>query len=117
MFSIMNKLRTLIALGAAGAALAGGGVASAATLVHTPGTGTTVVAGQPTTVYLDPGKYGSATTGVSDADCENLAEDYNHEMSTALEAEQEGERDIAHGALQLAYAAQTKLENNCFVMD
>ncbi|MGO9820767.1 MAG: hypothetical protein ACLPTJ_08965, partial [Solirubrobacteraceae bacterium] len=53
MLTITYKLHTIVALGAVGAALAGSGAASAATVVHKPGTGTTVVASQPTTVAQD----------------------------------------------------------------
>ena len=62
MFTIPNKLRTVLALGAAGAALAGSGVA-AATIARAPGsTGAPVVATTPTTIAqpIDANKVGSA---------------------------------------------------------
>jgi hypothetical protein len=63
MFTITNKLRTIIALGPVGAALASSSVASAAFAVRAPGTGTSVLAGQATVVaqYIDPNKVGSAS--------------------------------------------------------
>jgi hypothetical protein len=62
MFTIPTKLRAAIALGAAGAALAGGGVA-AATIARAPAsTGARVVVTTPTTIAqpIDHNKVGSA---------------------------------------------------------
>ena len=59
MFTLTNMLRTIVAIGVAGAALASNGVG---------GTGTPGVASQPPIVakYIDPGKVGSAGVLTSD---------------------------------------------------
>jgi hypothetical protein len=65
MFKYINRtfvgaMATIIAIGTAGAALAGSGVASAATVVQTPGAGTPVVAGG--SVDDQPGHTDTTTT-------------------------------------------------------
>jgi hypothetical protein len=118
MLTINSKLRTIVAISAVGAALASSGVASAAIVVHPPGTVTTTVAAPPTVVSrvplpytpLDPTKFGSATTGVTNGDCENLANAVN-ELNAAAIGTTNG------AALTAAANAQQTLNNLCFQID
>ena len=120
MFTITNKLRTIVAIGAAGAALAGSGVASAATVVHSPGTGTAVVASQPTIVaqYIDPNKVSSAgIPGYDNAMCESLANDHNKAESAGIQAVKDGDAAAAQANIDNANGIQSELEENCPVID
>ena len=141
MFTITKKLRTIIALSAVGATLAGSGVASAAMVVQKPGagtpvvgsrvasaamvvqkpgTGTPVVASQPTIVaqYIDPNKVGSAgIPGYDNAMCESLAEDHNKAESAGILAVQYGDASAAQANVDNANGIQSDLEQNCLVID
>jgi len=131
MFTLTNKLRTIVAIGAVGTALAPVGVASAATVARLPGAGTSVVASRPITVAqtIDPSKVGSANGNYTDEDCEDLANEVNFDNQ---QAEIQGTvaagtlpntsaHDSAWAMSQLeeanAASAQQELDNNCFVMD
>ncbi len=120
MFTITNKLCTIVTVGAVGAALASSGVASAASVVHRPGTGTPVVASQPTTVaqYINPNNVGSAgIAGYDDAHCQSLVNSHNADENDAVKAAAAGDALLAQGYAELAGDLQTDLESNCFVID
>jgi len=120
MFTITNKLRTVIALSAAGTTLAGSGVASAARVVQKPGTGTPAVASQPTIVarYIDPNKVGSAgIPGYDTAMCESLANDHNKAESAGIQAVKDGDASAAQANIDNANGIQSVLEENCLVID
>jgi hypothetical protein len=122
MFTITNKIRTIIALGAVGAAVASSGVASAAIPVHRPGTGTvTRVVAPPTIVAdeaIDPNKVGSAgIAGYDDAACEQLANESNAAMKGANAAAGDGDTATANDLYGIAQDKDAELEDNCLVID
>jgi len=121
MFTITNKLRTVVALGAVGAALAGSGAASAATVLRTPGTGTTVVASQPTTVAdtVDPNKVGGSpgVPGSTDEDCVALANEINTLTGSGYAELLSGDSALGEAELNLADEESQRLNNNCLVID
>jgi hypothetical protein len=115
MFTTINKLRTIVTGGAVGAAFASSGVASAASVVHRPGTGTPVVVSQPTTVamYINPNNVGSAgIAGYDDAHCQSLVNSHNAHESGAVKAAAGGDALLAKGYAELAGDLQTELESN-----
>jgi hypothetical protein len=98
MLTITNKLRTIVALGAIGAALAGSGVASA----------------QP----INPQEVGSAgVAGYDDAMCESLANDHNKAESAGIQAVKDGDASAAQANIDNANGIQSDLEENCLVID
>lgn len=123
MFTITHKLHTIVALGAVGAALAGSGVASAATVVHKPGTGMTVLASQPTTVAqdIDPSKVGAGGSGQStDEQCEALANEINslnNDAQSNLSGNDLSGFDLAVAESALASEETQRLNDNCLVID
>jgi hypothetical protein len=99
MFTITNKLRTVIAVGAVGAALASTGVASAATV--NPG--------------LDPGKVGGAVA--SDKECQDLVKGLNTLANSMNNALASGKLyETANLGHEVDEVAQTILDN-CLVVD
>jgi hypothetical protein len=117
MFTITNKLRTIVAIGAVGAALASSGVASAATVVHQPGTATATAVVAPSVAYLDPSKFGSANPAYSDQRCEDLANLVNQLNSAADAAATAGQYGMARNLGSNAAATESTLNSNCFEMD
>lgn len=119
MLTITNKIRTMVAVSAVGAALGATGVASAATVVRQPGTATTTVSASPTVVSktLDPNKFGSATKGITNADCENLASTVNNLNTAAGYAAGGGNNILAGQLLTNAYNAEQTLDTLCFQID
>ncbi len=120
MFTITNKRRTLIAIGAAGAALAGTGVASAATVVHEPGTGTPIVTSQPTSVarVVDPNKvFGAGNPAWPTSRCEALATLINKDDSLGNSESAHGDHAAAAQTFAEEAQDQETLDNNCGVMD
>jgi hypothetical protein len=119
MFTITNKLRTVVALGAVGAALASSGVASAATAVHTTGStlapvSTKVTVALSTTEGHSTGDPGSATEGTCQALGAEAAGYENQGTNLAKAGDLEGAAD--------AYDAATSIENagmdeGCFFID
>jgi len=119
MFTITNKIRTVIAVSTVGAALASSGVASAAIAVHRPGTVTTIVA-RPTIVAqaIDPNKVGSAgIPGYDNAACEQLANQVNSAEQGANLAAYHGDSATANNLYELAQEKDAELEDNCLVID
>jgi hypothetical protein len=132
MFTLTQKLRTIVAISAVGAALASSAVASAAISVHQPGAGTRVVTSRLTTVgqIIDPNKVGSAgIPGYDDQACEDLANDANlmesNSQSAASQAQQapagSSEQQLDQYNVQadsnLASEIEQELSENCFVID
>jgi hypothetical protein len=121
MFTVTNKLRTIVAIGAVGAALASSGVGSAATFVRPLGIGRTVVAVQPTTTvaqYIDPHNVGSAgIPGYDNAKCQSLAKAHNADENSAVQSAKNGDAVAAQGFALLAGDLQTDLQDNCLVID
>jgi len=123
MFTISYKLRAIVALGAADAALAGSGAASAATVLRAPGTSTTVVASHPTTVAqdIDPSKVGAGGSGQStDEQCEALANEINslnNDAQTNLTSNNPSDFALAVAESALASQETQKLNDNCLVID
>ena len=117
MFTITNKIRTIVALSAVGAALASSGIASAATAVRQPGTATTTAAAPPTVAYLDPSKFGSANPAYSNQRCEDLANLVNQLNSAAGAAAGAGQYGMARDLGATAAATENTLTTNCFEMD
>lgn len=125
MFTISNKLRTIVALGAVGAALAGSGVASAATIARVPGsTGAPVVATAPTTITqdVDPSKVAGSpgVPGSTDEDCVGLANDINTLTGAGYANILSGDSAMsALGEAELNQAGEEtqQLNDNCIVID
>jgi hypothetical protein len=124
MFSVTNKIRTIIALGAVAAAVAVSGVASAAIPVHRPGTGTVtitrIVAPPPIVAdeTVDPNKVGSAgIAGYDDETCQGLANQVNSAMKGANAAGEDGDTATANDLYGLAQDKDAELEDNCLVID
>jgi len=119
MFTITNKIRTMVAVSAVAAALGATGVASAATVVRQPGTATPTVSASPTVVYkeLDPNKFGSATKGITNADCESLASTVNNLNTAAGYAQGAGNNVLAGQLLTNAYNTEQTLNTLCFQID
>jgi hypothetical protein len=122
MFTITNKLGTMVAVGVAGAALACSSVASAAIVAQKPGTGTLPRprAGQPTVVakYIDPGKVGSAgIAGYTDAYCQQLAGHADYLMGVAAGYAISGDTRSAAKATQASDEVSNEVEDNCIVQD
>jgi hypothetical protein len=119
MLTATNKIRTIIALGTVGAALASSGVASAAVPVHRVGTTvavTRVVA--PPTKVIDATKVGSAgIDGYDDAACEQLASQANSAYKGANSAAADGDKATANDLYGIAQEKNAELEDNCMVMD
>jgi hypothetical protein len=120
MFTATNKIRTIIALGTVGAALASSGIASAAVPVHRTGTVaapiTRVVA--PPTMAADATKVGSAgIDGYDDATCEQLASQANSAYKGANSAAADGDKATANDLYGIAQEKNAELEDNCMVMD
>jgi hypothetical protein len=97
MFTITNKLRTIVALGAVGAALAGSGVASAAPLPQNVDS-----AGIP---------------GYSRARCEALATLSDSLETASVAAVGGGDPNSAAALAQQQTNTENELENNCIVID
>jgi hypothetical protein len=119
-FTITSKIRIIVAISAVGAAVASSGVASAASVVHRPGTGTPVVASQPTTVaqYINPNNVGSAGIGGYDNPaCEHLANQANAAEDGADQAAHNGDSATANTLYDLAAEKYAELEDNCLVID
>jgi hypothetical protein len=115
-----NRLRTIIALGAAGAALTGSSVASAATVVQNPGPATPVVASSATALaqVIDPNKvFGGVNSGWSTARCEDLANLINSDDALATRAESSGNFAEAANYANDQANRQEQLDNNCGVID
>lgn len=118
MFTITNKLRTIVAASAVGAVLASSGVASAAMAAHQPGTVTTIVAAPRAVVYLDPTKVGSVgQPGWDDATCQQMAQAANDWEAVGDQRGANGDLAGQARAYQTANNLNTEVENNCFVMD
>jgi hypothetical protein len=124
MFTVTNRIRTIIALGAVGAAAASSGVASAAISVHGPGTGTGNVAklvAPPRVVpdeVVDPNKVGSAgIAGYDNAACEQLANETNAAEKGANSAAGDGDMTTANTLYGVAQDKDAELEDNCLVID
>jgi len=98
MFTITNKLRTIIAVGVASATLGASGVASAQT--------------------IDPNKVDSAgIAGFDRQRCEDVANAINLSQNEAAEADASGNEMAAGMAGLIGDQLQTTLENNCVVID
>lgn len=121
MLNVNIKLRTVIALGLAGAALAGSGVASAATVrglpqaTHAP---VAVVTAPARSLNIDPGKVGSAgIPGYDDAECQSLADNYNAEQQIANDDQDAGNAQGAGEANDAASYTKGLIDDNCIVID
>jgi hypothetical protein len=121
MFTITNRLRMLVAVGAVGAALASSGVPSAASAFHNPGTATPVVASQTTTVvakYIDPDNVGSAgILGYDDQRCEDLANQHNDLENAGYDAVRAGNAAGFKASMDAADQVEDQLDGNCMVID
>jgi hypothetical protein len=118
MFTITNKLRAIVAISAVGAAVASSGVASAATVVHLPGTGATTVAAAPAVVYLDSNKVGSAgQPGWDDAACQQTAQAANDWKGVGDQRGANGDLVAQARAYQIASDLNTEVEEHCIVQD
>ncbi len=95
----------------------------AATVIHKPGTGTTVVASQPTTVAqdIDPSKVGAGGSGQStDEQCEDLANEINslnNDAQSNLSGNDISGFDLAVAESALASEETQQLNDNCLVID
>ena len=125
MFTITRKLGVVVAVAVAGAALSSSGVASAASIVRSPGTIARPVVSAPVTVATEAGSAG--IPGYDDQKCEDLASDvreyqsrYEDAVNTANNtggaAHQEAVND-ARSYLDDEIAAQQELSDNCLVID
>jgi hypothetical protein len=117
---ITSRLRTIVAVGAVGAGLVSSGVASAASVIPPPGTGTTVVASQPTTVarYIDPVKtFSAGIAGYSDGKCEQLAGLHNSLEGRGRSQAAMGNSADAQASFEAAGEAAHDLQDNCVVID
>lgn len=115
MFTVTNKLRTVIALGAVGAALGGTGVASAAIVSHPLGSVRITVKQQ--SVVEDIKDAGSAgVPGYDDDKCESLLGDYNTAVSYGDDANVNGDQQEASTYYNLAGQIYTQLSNNCLLV-
>jgi hypothetical protein len=119
MFIITRTFRTIVAISAVGAVLGVTGVASAATVVRQPGTPTTIVSAPPTVAakWLNPDKFGSATKGITNADCESLASTVNSLNTAAGYASGAGNNMLAGQLLTNAYNTEQTLDTLCFQID
>lgn len=102
MFTIPNKLRTIVALGAVGAALAGSGAASA---------------GVASAATINPNKVGSASDDYSNAECASLATAHNINEQAGEQALEGINSEDAEADFGAAADEQSELENNCLVID
>jgi hypothetical protein len=100
MFTITGKLRTIVTIGAVGAALASSGVASAASI------------GQ----WINPNKVGSAAQGVTNGDCENLANAVNT-LNSAANHIGSSNPSLSSYYATAAAQAQNSLDRLCFQID
>jgi hypothetical protein len=123
MCTITNTIRTTIALGAVGVALALSGVASAAVPVHLLGApvATTAVIAPPTVSYhflnpLDPHKVGGAG-GASTGWCEDMAGFYNKDLERADAAETANDPETFAVETGRAERDLKTVEDNCIVVD
>jgi hypothetical protein len=118
MFTATNKIRTIIALGTVGAALASSGVASAAVPVHRPGTVIVTRVVAPPTKVIDATKVGSAgIAGYDDEACEQLASQANSAEKGANSAAADGDSATANDLYGIAQEKDAELEDNCMVID
>jgi hypothetical protein len=120
MFTITNRLRMLVAVGAVGAALASSGVASAASVFQKFGIVTPVVASQSTTVAkpIDPDTVGSAgIAGYDDEMCESLANQHNDYESDGLARLRAGDAQGFNAYMDAADQAEDELDDHCMVID
>ena len=120
MFTITNKLRMLVAVGAVGTALACSGVASAAINVRSPGTVAPTRAAAPTVVAqtIDPDNVGSAgIAGYDDQKCEDLANQHNNQEWAAHDALRASDMNGYVSLLNAADDTADELSNNCLVID
>jgi hypothetical protein len=120
MFTITNRLRMLVAVGAVGAALASSGVASAAINVRSPGTVAPTRVAPPTAVTqtIDPDNVGSAgIAGYDDQKCEDLANQHNNQEWAGFDALRVGDMNGYVSALNAADDTADELSDNCLVID
>ena len=119
MFTITNKLRILIALGAVGATVGSAAVASAATVGHRPITITPIVVNHPMAAHNTPvaGAGSAGITGYDDAKCESLAHDYNTATSYGDQPAQAGDLEGAASNYTVADQIYTQMSDNRMVMD
>ncbi len=122
MFTITNRIRILIALGAVGAAV-GCTTASAATIVGKPVTvAPIVIVHHPVATaasHVGPvqGAGSAGIPGYDDATCAGLAQDNNTAVSYGDQAEQAGDTDTASSYYNQAANIYQQLSNNCLVID
>jgi hypothetical protein len=126
MFTITGKLRTVVAVSAAGAALASTGVASAATPLRSPLSTHRPVA-TTTSVAQEAGSAG--VPGYDDERCQELlGESLHYEdkfQEDLLKAQQtpmgtpehQQAVDAAHYDTETAYQDKQELSDNCLVVD
>jgi hypothetical protein len=134
MFTVTNKIRTLIAFGAVGATVGSAAVASAAPVspivrstavvsAATVGRGPVkippIVVNQPMIAHVSPVK-GAASAGIAgydDATCASLAQDNNTAVSYGDQASAAGDTDTAISYYNQAENIYNQLSDNCMVID
>ena len=120
MFTITNKLRMLVAVGAVGAAFASSGVASAAMNVRSPGTVAPTRVAPPTAVAqeIDPDNVGSAgINGYDDQKCEDLANQHNDLEFQAYQSALHSDMKAWAASMDKADAKADEISDNCLVVD
>jgi hypothetical protein len=120
MFTITNKLRMLVALCVVGAALVSTTVASAATVVRSPGKAAPVRVAPPTVVaqQIDPDNVGSAgVPGYDDQKCEDLANQHNSLEDAGYHSLLAGDTGAYVSALNAADDVEDEISDNCMVID
>jgi hypothetical protein len=134
MFTVTNKIRTLVALGAVGATVGSAAVASAAPVSpivrstavvsaamvgRGPVTISPIVVNQPLIAHVSPVK-GAASVGIAgydDATCASLAQDNNTAVASGDQAQAAGDTDAAISNYNLAENIYNQMSDNCMVID
>lgn len=123
MFTITNRIRILIALGAVGAAVGCTAVASAATIAVKPVTVAPIVtvhhpvATAASHVGPVQGAGSAGIAGYDDATCASLAQDNNTAVSYGDQAAQTGDTEAEISYYNQAANIYQQLSNNCLVID
>jgi hypothetical protein len=130
MFTITNRLRTIIALAAVGATVGSASVgsaatvgptavASAATVGYRPITIRPIVVNHPMIAHVGP-VTGAASVGIAgydDAACASLARDNNTAVKAGDQAQAAGDTDAAISDYNIAQNIYNQMSDNCMVID
>lgn len=118
MFTITNKLRSVVVVATVGAALAFSGVASAAVAVHQPGTVAATATAPPVVSDLAPGNVGSAgVPGWDDGTCQAVAQEANNWWAIGDQRGASGDLQGQARAYLIANELDAEVRDNCLVVD